>query len=257
MAIRGAEPWISCSSQGSPLRAHERMLEMFRKPGTLAIISLLLMPLVSMAGAMLAFSIDPEIAARSANYERNYMLLDAIRSACLLATLVATMALWLLSCHFLLKAKRRSYGWLLLAALGPFGLIALTMLGDNAPDCGDRHRKFVGELKTGLRVVYEACLFMAISVFAFLTMLLKSEVMILYQSARTGMSVAQIVDLKNASSGMWAFTEGLEVLYLVALCYLLWPACFNLVGNLARSWTSSGRSWRPRMNSRSSSASDN
>lgn len=223
------------------LRTHEGILEMFRKPGTLAILSLLLMPLVSIAGAMLAFSIDPEIATRSANYERNYMLLDAMRSACLLATLVATMALWLLSCYFLLKAKRRSYGWLLLAAFGPFGLIALTMLGDSVPDSGDRYRKFVRELKAWLRVVYEACLFMAIWVLAFLTMLLKSEVMVLYQSARTGMSVAQIVDLQNASSGMWAFSEGLEVLFLVALYYLLWPACFNLVGDLARSWASSRR----------------
>ena len=211
---------------------------MFRKPGALAILSLLLIPVISVFGVVLANTIDPEIALRSSNYERNYMLLNALRSACLLATLLATLSLWLLTCYFLLKSRQRSYGWLLLAIFGPFGLIALTLLGDNAPDTGDGYRKFIRELKAGVRVAYEVCLFVAVWVLAFQTMLVKSELMILYQSASSGMSVAQIVDQRNASSGMWAFSEGLEVLFLVALYYLLWPACFNLIGKLTRSWTS-------------------
>jgi VIT1/CCC1 family predicted Fe2+/Mn2+ transporter len=47
--------------------------------------------------------------------------------------------------------------------------------------------------------------------------------MIIYEAATTGTSTAQIIDQRNASSGMWAFSEGLEVLFLVILFYLLWP----------------------------------
>jgi hypothetical protein len=57
--------------------------------------------------------------------------------------------------------------------------------------------------------------------------------MILYESATTGSSTAQIIANQNASSGMWAFSEGLEVMFLVALLYLIWPIAFNIVGRLA------------------------
>jgi hypothetical protein len=33
----------------------------------------------------------------------------------------------------------------------------------------------------------------------------------------------------GASSGMWAFGESLEVLFLVVLFYLLWPISFNVL----------------------------
>jgi hypothetical protein len=58
--------------------------------------------------------------------------------------------------------------------------------------------------------------------------------MIMLESARTGVPTAQIIDLQNASSGMWAFSEGLEILFLVILFYLFWPICFNLVGSLPK-----------------------
>jgi hypothetical protein len=63
--------------------------------------------------------------------------------------------------------------------------------------------------------------------------------MIMYQSATTGISTAQIIDQQNASSGMWAFAEGMEVMYLVVLFYLFWPILFNLVGRLATMMASS------------------
>jgi len=47
------------------------------------------------------------------------------------------------------------------------------------------------------------------------------------------MSAAQIMDLQNASSGMWAFAEGNEVIFLVALLYLLRPLAFNLFNRVA------------------------
>jgi len=71
---------------------------------------------------------------------------------------------------------------------------------------------------------------------AYQIMVLKRDLMIMYEAATTGVSTAQIINLQNASSGMWAFSEGLEVMFLVVLCYLLWPICFNVVGSLSRRW---------------------
>jgi hypothetical protein len=63
-------------------------------------------------------------------------------------------------------------------------------------------------------------------------MVLKRDLMIMYEAATTGISTAQIINQQNASSGMWAFSEGLEVSFLVVLFYLLWPICFNVLGRL-------------------------
>jgi hypothetical protein len=63
--------------------------------------------------------------------------------------------------------------------------------------------------------------------------------MIIYEAATTGASTAQIVALQAASSGMWAFSEGLQEMYLVVLVYLLWPICFNAVGRLPKLRTTS------------------
>jgi hypothetical protein len=68
---------------------------------------------------------------------------------------------------------------------------------------------------------------------AYQAMVLKRNLMIMYESATTGISTAQIIDRQNASSGMWAFAEGNEVIYLVVLFYLLWPIVFNIVGRVA------------------------
>ena len=118
--------------------------------------------------------------------------------------------------------------------LGPFGLTILTMLSDNAPMPQDLYRQFVSKLKIFVRVVYELGFFIVAWLVAFQVMVFKRDLMIMYESATTGISVAQIIDQQNASSGMWAFSEALEVMFLVALCYLLWPLCFNAVGRLAR-----------------------
>jgi hypothetical protein len=115
-------------------------------------------------------------------------------------------------------------------------LIILTLLSDNAPAPGDLYQQYVGKLKIYLRVAYELILFLAVWLGAFQIMVLKRDLMITYEAATTGVSTAQIIDQQNASSGMYAFGEGLEVLFLVALCYLLWPICFNLIGRLFRRW---------------------
>ena len=64
-----------------------------------------------------------------------------------------------------------------------------------------------------------------------------NDLMIMIEAATTGISTAQIIDRQNASSGMYAFREGLEILFLVVLFYLLWPICFNVFGRLPRLWT--------------------
>jgi hypothetical protein len=193
-----------------------------------------MIPAVTVLGGLLINSIDPEIAVRFPNYERNYRLLTLVKTLSMLAGLSVIMVLWLLTCFFLIKSKQRSYGWLPLAVLGPFGLIILTMLSDNAPAPGDLYQHFVGKLKIYLRVAYELIFFVVVWVGAYQTMVLKRDLMIMYEAATTGTSTAQIIDLQNASSGMWAFSEGLEVFFLVVLFYLLWPICFNVVGRLPR-----------------------
>jgi hypothetical protein len=214
---------------------------MFKKHYVLAIISFLSIPAVFVLGGMLFNFINPEIAAGHPNYERNYRLLDWAKNLSLLAAFLVNMGLWFLSCFFLVKSKKQSYGWLPLAMLGPFGFIVLTMLSDNAPTPGDLYQKFVSKLNIFLRVGLELCVFVVVWVAAYQTMVLKRNIVIKFQAAITGTSTAQIINQQNASSGMWAFSEGLEVMYLVVLFYFLWPICFNVAGRLPKLCTSSNK----------------
>jgi hypothetical protein len=215
---------------------------MVKKPYVLAIISFLLIPAVTVLAAILFNAIDPEIAARHANYERNYRLLELAKNLCLLAGALVSLTLWLMTCWCLIKAKGQSLAWLLLAALGPLGLIILTLLCDNAPVPGDRLQSFVGRLPFPLRVAYELCLFAVVWAGAYELMVLKRDLMIAHQAAVTGTSTAQILAEQNASSGMWAFSEGLQVLYLVVLFYLLWPIAFNVLARLHKPQAASTKS---------------
>ena len=212
---------------------------MFKTPYVLAIVCFLIIAPLTVFAPMLINSIDPEIAAGHANYERNYRLLSLAKNLSMLAGLLVIMGLWFLTCFFLIESKKRSYGWLPLAMLGPFGLIILTMLSDSAPAPGDLYQQFIGRRKIYLRVAYELSFFVVVWVGAYQAMVLKRDLMIMYEAVTTGASTAQIINQQNASSGMWAFSEGLEVLFLVVLFYLLWPIGFNVVGRLLRLWPSS------------------
>ena len=211
---------------------------MVKKQYVLGVISFLLIPAVSVLGGMLFSSINPEIAAGTPNYERNYRLLDLARNFSVLATFLVNMGLWFLTCFFLLKSKKQSYRWLPLAMLGPFGFVVLTVLRDNAPAPWDLYQQFIRRLNLVLRIAYELSFFVAVWVIAYQTIVLKRDLLIMYEAASTGTSVAQIIDQQNASSGMWAFGGGLEELYLVVFFYLLWPICFNVVGHLPKLWAS-------------------
>jgi hypothetical protein len=106
------------------------------------------------------------------------------------------------------------------------------MLNDRAPAETDQYSRFVGNLNGFVRVGYELCIFVIISMLAYQAMVLKRNLMIMHQSATTGLSTAQIIELQNASSGMWAFAEGNEEMYMMVLLYLIWPMVFNIVGRV-------------------------
>jgi len=206
---------------------------MIKKQWVAALVLLLLIPVVVMLGGMLFSLINPEIAAGRPNYVRNYHLLNLLRLSLFWASFACAAALWILACLLVIRSKKRSYLWLILAALGPFGFAVLAMLGDREPVETDRYTRFMRSMNGPMRVAYELGCFVVIWVLAYQAMVLKRTLMIQYEAATTGVSTAQIVNLQNASSGMWAFSEGNEVMFLVVLFYVLRPFVFRIVGNLA------------------------
>jgi hypothetical protein len=206
---------------------------MIKKQLVAALVLLLLIPLVLAMGGMLSNLINPESAAGHPNYVQNYHRLSLLKSTFWWASIASVAVLWLLVFLLVIRSKKRSYLWLFLAALGPFGFAILAMLNDRAPAASDWHARFVRNLNGFVRAGYELCTFVVVWVLAYEAMVLKRTLMIRYEAMTTGMSSAQIMDRQNASSGMWAFAEGTEVMYLVVLLYLLWPIVFNIVRRVA------------------------
>jgi hypothetical protein len=136
--------------------------------------------------------------------------------------------MWLVMCFLVIRSKERSPWWLFAAALGPVGFAMLVMLSDRTPAETDRHERFVCNLNWFLRAGYEGCIFVIMWMAAYQAMVLKRDLMIKYESYTTGVSTAQIINVQNASSGMWAFGEGIELMYIAVLLYLIWPAVFNV-----------------------------
>jgi hypothetical protein len=97
---------------------------------------------------------------------------------------------------------------------------------------------FVGKLKFYLRVPLELCFFVLAWIVAYQTMILIRNLSIVYESVTTGRTIAEIIGIQNASSGMWAFSEELEVMYLMGLFYLLCPICFNAICRPPKLWAS-------------------
>src|ERR1700743_1273177 len=170
---------------------------------------LLLIPAVLMLGGFLFAIINPEIAAGHANYPLNFYLLNRLRIGLFLGSGVVAGILWLLAFFLVIRSKERSPWWMLLAALGPLGLAILGMLNDRVPAETDRHARFVGGWKIFVRIGYEVCRFVVIWMLAYQAMVVKRELMILYESATTGQSTEQIIATQNPSSGMWGFGESL------------------------------------------------
>ena len=202
-----------------------------------ALVLFLLIPLVTMLGGFLSNLINPEIAAGHPSYVRNYHLLSQLKTLCFLGSLAVAGVLWLLVCLLVIRAKKRSYFWLLLAALGPIGFAVLATLKDRDAAVTDRYAEFVRKMNLFVRTGYEVSSFVAICVLAYQAMVVLRTLIIWYQAVTTGMSTQQIIDLQDASSGMWAFGEGMEVMYFVVLLYLLRPVVFRFVANVVASRT--------------------
>jgi hypothetical protein len=210
---------------------------MIKKQSVIALVMLLLIPLVWALGGML-FNLINESAAGHPDYVHNYHLLNLLKRMSLWASEAAVVVLWLLVCLLVIRSKKRSPLWLFLAALGAFGFAVLAMLNDRAPAETDRYARFVRSLNRSVRVGYELCTLVAVWVLSYEAMVLKRTLTIRYEAATTGVSMAQIIDERNASGGMWAFAEGNEVMYLVVLLYLLGPIVFNMVGRVAANMAS-------------------
>ncbi len=203
-----------------------------KKQTVAALLLLLLIPVVLMLGGMLSNLINPEMAAGHANYAHNFQLLTTLRILTFLASAACAAALWILACLAVIRSKKRSYLWLLLAVFGPLGFAVLAMLSDRAPLGTDRYERFVRMLNGYVRVGYEVGSFVLIWVIAYEAMVLQRTLMIRFEAAATRVSTAQIMNVQNASSGMWAFAEGNEVMFLVAVLYLLRPMVFSFVSGL-------------------------
>lgn len=199
----------------------------------LAILLLLLIPAVLMLGGALFSFINPEIAAGHANYVRNYQLLNLLKKMVMMGTALTVLVLWVMVCWQVIRVKKQSAGWLALAVLGPIGLAILAMLDDkNTVASGDAYSQFVGRLHWLMRAGYEALTLWIVWELAWQAMIVKRGLMERIEAARTGMTVAQVIELHNASGGMWAFAEGMEVMFFMVLLYLLRPVVFNLVARM-------------------------
>ena len=89
-----------------------------------------------------------------------------------------------------------------------------------------------------LRVPLEVAVFSSAWILAFLTVMFMRDLMIGYESLSSGTPIETIIARHDASSGMVAFGEALETIYLATLLYLLWPIVFNLAGRRFRRRTS-------------------
>ena len=205
---------------------------MMKKQSAAALVLFLLIPVVTVLGGVLSSFINPEIAAGHPNYVRNYHLLNLLKISCLFVSLAGVVVLWIIVCFLVIRSKKRSYLWILLAILGPLGFAVLATLKDHTAAETDSYARFVCKMNWFVRAGYEICSFLIIWELAWQAMFLKRTLMIRYEAFTTGVSTAQIIDIQNASSGMWAFGEGMEVMYLAVLLYLLRPFVFRIVAHL-------------------------
>lgn len=203
-----------------------------KKESVLSLVLLLLIPVVVVLGGMLVVLINPGIAAGHPNYVRNYHWLSLLNRTTFWASIACACVLWMLACLLMIRSKKRSYLWLFLVLLGPLGFAVLATLDDREPAETDLYATFLRKMNWPMRIAYELCTFTAVWVVAYEAMVLKRTLMILYESAATGVPVAKIMDIQNASSGMWAFSEGNEVMFLVVLFYMLRPFIFFIVGRV-------------------------
>ena len=206
---------------------------MIKKQLLVALLLLLLIPAVTVGAGFLFSIINPELAAGHPNYTRNWHLLNSLKVGLIWGMFATVFALYLIGSFLVIRSKNQSSFWLILAALGPLGFAILSVLNDRMPSPSDRYSRFLRKMHWVVRGTYEVVCLFVICELAWQLMLLKRYAMIKYQSVSTGMSTAQIIAIQDASSGMWAFGEGLEIMFFVIVLYLLRPFLFNLIARFA------------------------
>jgi len=192
-----------------------------------------------MLGGFLSNLINPEIAAGHPSYVRNYHLLSQLKTLCFLGSLAVAGVLWLLVCLLVIRAKKRSYFWLLLAALGPIGFAVLATLKDRDAAVTDRYAEFVRKMNLFVRTGYEVSSFVAICVLAYQAMVVLRTLIIWYQAVTTGMSTQQIIDLQTLRRGCGLLAREWRscIFSFFCTCFGLW--CFGTLPT----WWRRGR-WR-------------
>ncbi|MGB9030689.1 MAG: hypothetical protein WCC27_11270 [Acidobacteriaceae bacterium] len=214
---------------------------MIKKQSNVALALFLLIPAVLVLGGGLSILINPEVAAGHPNYARNWHLLHEMQRALFWGSVACAGVLWVLVCLLAIRAKQRSYLWLPLAVLGPLGFAVLAMLNNRTPGAAtDRYSRFLTKLNWWMRGGWELGSFVLIWVLAWEAMVLKRTLTIQYEAFTTGVSPAEIMRIRDASGGMWAFSEGNEVWFFAILLYLLRPYIFRMMGHLAGRMSSRG-----------------
>jgi hypothetical protein len=197
-----------------------------------AVVIFLTIPLIWLAGGALFAAIDPEKLAGHAHYVRNFRLLQLVKGGIMLAMFGAAVVAWFVTCLLVLLSKRQPSQWLLLALLGPIGLVFLASLRNLDPDPSDLYERFIRRLHWLLRLAYEVAFFVLVWNVSWQMMSLKHEAMIALHQAITGLSRDEVLNQLNDQSAMWAFSELNDVAYFFALLYLLRPICVNVVGSM-------------------------
>ena len=190
-------------------------------------ICLALIPVVLIGAVVVHGMIDPEIAARHANYERNYRLLESIRSAVFHGALLVMLALWFAACVFLARTKDRSVLWATFGVLGPLGFAVIAALRSRAGQPEGPYQSFIARLGTATHIAFELLLFVAIVSLSIAAVSLHEDVMIAWAAHAQGVSVEEIVRERDASSGMYAFSELLETIYVIVCLYFVVPLVAN------------------------------
>ena len=96
-----------------------KIIMTIKKQYFVALALLLAIPVVLVLGGALFSFINPEIAARTSNYVRNWHLLHMLKMMVLWATAAVAFVLWLLVCLQVIRAKNRSAAWLVLTNSAP------------------------------------------------------------------------------------------------------------------------------------------
>ena len=197
----------------------------------MALVCYLAIPALMIVGVALSRLIDPEMARYSGDYTRNFRLLELRRNGRADGHHrpgTAPLARKLLS-GAQVSASFGARGWHWLQP-DRSGLCSSPCLWTARLRRIDLYQQFIGKLKLYWRIPLEIALFVSAWTLAYQCVALKRELLIRFESFSTGTPVETIIDRQTASSGMYAFGEGLETIFLVTLLYLLWPIFFNMLG---------------------------